>query len=132
MTKKIFSPITLLWLATLFLTACVSYHPTERAAVAVFNDLAQKINIRFTLSAKQAPEEPINAGEFKYIIEYEEDPGKPAMLPDMLADMQIDISPDCQITLTRGELTVLFIRDPEGRRTWDLHISGAFVKQHGC
>jgi hypothetical protein len=121
-----------LYFAAIFLAGCISYHPTERAAVVVFNDLAKTVKIRFTLSGNQAPEESIIAGEFKYIFEYEEDPNKPVELPQMLTDMQIDVPPDCQISLTRGELTDLFIRDPEGRRTWDLYISEAFVKQHGC
>jgi hypothetical protein len=44
----------------IFLTGCVSYHPTERAAVMVFNNLAKSAKISFTLSGNQAPEESIN------------------------------------------------------------------------
>lgn len=123
--------VTLLCLATIFLIGCVSYHPTERAAVVVFNDLAENAKIHFTLSGNQAPEESINAGEFKYIFEYEEDPNEPVKLPQMLTDMRIAISP-CVISLTRSQLTDSFIRDPEGRRTWDLHINDTFLKKHGC
>jgi len=132
MKRKILVQIALLHLAILILSGCVSYHPTERAAAVVFNDLSETIKVRFTLSGKQAPEEKINASEFKYIFEYEEDPNKPVELPHMLKDMQIDISPNCEISLTRGQLIDLFIRDPEGRRTWDLHVNEAFLKQYGC
>ena len=132
MTKKLMLQTALLYLAILLLSGCVSYHPTERAAVVVFNDLAQAIKVVLTLSGKQAPEETINASEFKYIFEYEEDPNKPVELPQMLTDMQIDISPNCEISLTRGQLTDSFIRDTEGRRTWDLHINEAYLKKHGC
>ncbi len=114
------------------MSGCVSYHLTERAAVVVFNDLAEAIKVRFTLSGKQAPEENINASEFKYIFEYEQDPNKPVELPHMLTEMQIDVAPRCEIALTREQLIDSFIRDPEGRRTWDLHINEAFLKQHGC
>jgi hypothetical protein len=132
MIRPIFSLVTLVCLAAFFFTGCASYHPTERAAVVVFNDLADNVNIRFTLSGNQAPEESINSSEFKYIFEYEEDPNEPVKLPQMLTNMQIDIPPDCRISLTWGQLTDLFKRDPAGRRTWDLHINEAFVKQHGC
>ena len=132
MTRKILLLAALFGLSALILSGCVSYHPTERAAVVVFNDLAQVINVRFTLSGQQAPEEKISTSEFKYIFEYEEDPNKSVELPHMLTDMQIDIASTCEISLTREQLTASFIRDPEGRRTWDLHVNEAFLKQHGC
>jgi hypothetical protein len=132
MIRRIFLLIALLYSAANFVTGCVSFHPTERAAIVVFNDLAENVKIRFTLSGNQAPEESINPSKFIYIFEYEEDPNEPVKLPQMLTDMQIDIPPDCRISLTRGQLTDLFTRDPEGRRTWDLLINEAFVKQHGC
>lgn len=130
--RPIFSLVTLVCLAASFFTGCAAYHPTERAAIVVFNDLAENVKIRFTLSGNQAPEESINSSEFKYIFEYEEDPNEPVKLPQMLTDMQVDIPPDCHISLTRGQLTDLLKRDPEGCRTWDLHIDEAFVKQQGC
>ena len=132
MTRKIFLHVALICLSALILSGCVSYHPTERAAVVVFNDLAEAIKVRFTLSGKQAPEENINASEFKYIFEYEEDPNKSVELPYMLTEMQITIASACEISLARDQLTASFARDPEGRRTWDLHINEAFLKQHGC
>ena len=132
MTRRIFLHATLIFLSIITLSGCVSYHPTERAAVVVFNDLAEAILVRFALSGKQAPEENINAGEVKYIFEYEEDPNKPVGLPQMLMDMQIDVALNCKISLTRGQLIDSFSRDPEGRRTWDLHVNEAFLKQHGC
>ncbi|HEY5602587.1 MAG TPA: hypothetical protein VIM41_05720 [Gammaproteobacteria bacterium] len=132
MLKKTALTFWLLFCGALPLTGCVVHHPAERAAVVVFNDLERNLIIRITLSGKQATEELINSGEFKYIFEYEEDPNEPVKFPQMFTAMQIDVPPGCSVAVGREALADLFVRDPEGRRTWDLHVSESFIKKQGC
>jgi len=120
----------LLVFVSVCLQACLPQTTTERAAVVIFNDTTEVIQYQFMLSNTQTPWANIQKNEFDYAYEYEQD-GKIDVLPKELSQVTIMVG-GCKVMLSRSEMENSFIIDPEGRNTWNLHVTQKLKDKVRC
>ncbi len=82
------------------------------------------------LSGKWSSQVNVPAGKFDYAVSYEAQPDEKS-LPAMLDQVKV-VTPTCTATLQRADLENNFKKDPEGRNTWDLHVSSRLLISFGC
>ena len=121
--------ILLLFSVCLLATACLPPKPAERTAVVIFNDMNNPVSYYLELSNNLTAETSILPDEFDYALEYDANPGEP--LTSQLTKILI-ISLKCTATLNREDLLRYMAKDPEGRNTWDLHITKNLLSTIGC
>lgn len=123
-----FNPIIIL--SVLLLIGCLPYHPSKRVAVVIFNDTSSAINYQLYLSNKWTPTATIKSNNFDYVLEYEQNANSIGVT-SQLAKILI-LSTNCKITLKRKDINDYIKKDPEGRNTWDLHITKALLNEFKC
>lgn len=114
----------------LFISGCLPYHTTEKAAVVVLNKTDTPIQYKLFLSGKWSQEATIGPGASDYAFQYEDEPGNNA-IPTQLTRIKLSTI-KCKVLLRRGDIEKFFIRDPEGRTTWNLYFDGVFLRKMGC
>lgn len=121
--------ILLLLSVCVLMTACLPPKPAERTAVVLFNDMSNPVSYYLELTNKSTAETSILPNEFDYTLEYDADTSEP--LTSQLTKIII-ISPKCKATLNRENMLRYMEKDPEGRNTWDLHITKTLLSTIGC
>jgi hypothetical protein len=122
--------ITLLIFVSFYLSGCLPQPTTERAAVVIFNDTTSVIQYQLALSKKLTPLSEVQGKAFDYVYEYEQT-GKIDVLTKELSQLILIIG-GCKVVLSRAELEYNFVIDPEGRNTWNLHVTQKLTKQADC
>lgn len=121
------------WLAIIaisILAGCLAHQPTERAAVVIFNDTPQLLEYQLQLSNKWTHPVRIETKQFDYVFEYEQ-ADRNEGLPLQITGIKLK-APKCKVMLGRKNIEKQFARDPEGRNTWDMHVSDELLNHLGC
>ncbi len=118
-------------LILLFLSSgCLSQQLTRHSAIVIFNDTLETIEYQLTLSGKITRPVRIISGEFDYVYEYEQEENINS-LPDELSGVILLID-DCKLIFDKNKLKESFIADPDGRKTWNLHVTSDYINSIEC
>lgn len=127
---KIHKYIAALGVLVFAITGCVPYYTTEKAAVVIYNNTHQDIKYSAYLSGRWLPDTQIKQNIPEYLINYEADSANEP-LPHSLGKLKF-ILPNCTFKMGRKDLDSHFVRDPGGRRGWNLYIDDQLLRDYGC
>lgn len=117
-------------LVALVVSGCLSYYTTERAAIVIFNDTGASFEYTFFHTDRWTESHRLAAGDVDYVFTYEEKaPSDPLLV--QLTQLRLN-TPTCTAILPRHELEKRFIKNPEGRHGWDLHVTQQLLIQADC
>lgn len=117
-------------LLAILLSACLMQAQTDRASIVIFNDTKSALDYQLRLSNYWSKPAKLQAETFEYVMAYEADKQE-IMLPATLSSVKISTA-KCSIEMKREDLVKHFHQDPEGRHTWDLHVTDNLLKGFGC
>lgn len=130
--KLIYRPIVvcLLLLTATLSSGCLPHNPAVRAAVVIFNDTDTALTYQLLLSSNWSPVTDIKPGELDYVLEYDLT-DKSEGIARQLTKIWLKAG-TCTITLNRQDIIRHMAKDPEGRNTWDLHVTPKLLSLFGC
>lgn len=112
------------------LAGCLTYYATERAAIVIINDTSTPVEYAFLQADRWTEAHSLAAGEVDYVFTYEEkDPHDPLLV--QLQQLKLS-TPSCTAVLSRDDMEKQFMKNPERRHGWDLHVTPQLLIQVGC
>jgi hypothetical protein len=109
---------------------CLLHPPYDKAAVVLYNQTADQITYSVYTAEQVFESANIKSQDADFVMVYDiiSDDETP---PVVFNKIRIT-TPGCLFELDRNALENYFVRDPEGRKGWNLYINNALLKKAGC
>ena len=113
-----------------FLGGCVLHPAYDKAAVVIYNNTPHSLS--YSVYSTDTWSEPVNLksqdADFAMLYDIISNDATP---PEVFNKIKI-VTPGCNIVLDRKALESHFVRDPDGRKGWNLYINEKLPGDSGC